>query len=527
MRKFYPPTKKYLVLSVFAIAVITAIILKVVGVIDLRSENEKRVDAGAALARHYCANCHEYPDPSFLDKGTWVKSVLPAMAARLNLVDFNGKYGVTLTSAISVPDFEDIVAFYKSMAPEKLVVPEDKATVDWSIFRLQKPAATSYKPGDDANTLMVNYDPADNKLYTGDMRNNVYSWDADLRSTLVAKTPSPAVHANFYKADGKNNAAITCIGILNPNDLLKGSVVTIDLDSKREEKPVTIADKLSRPVQTITADFNKDGLLDHVTCGFGNNQGNLYLFTQQQDHSYKKSVIRAMPGSEGLVTGDFNKDGYTDLMCLFAQADEGIWMFLNDKKGGFTTKNILHFPPIYGSSSFQLVDFNHDGRPDILYTCGDNSDLSPVLKPYHGIYIFTNQGDWTFKQTYFYHLNGASKAVAADFDHDGDLDIAAISYFPDFLDHPQQGFTYLEQTGSGKFKAHEIPVNKYGRWIAMEVADVNKDGYPDVVLGNFSVAGRGLIHQKGVKQDWDKFMPLIVLRNEAGKAGKQTPAISK
>jgi hypothetical protein len=41
------------------------------------------------------------------------------------------------------------------------------------------------------------------------------------------------------------------------------------------------------------------------------------------------------------------------------------------------------------------------------------------------------------------------------------------------------------------------------------------------------MAGRGLINQKGVKQDWDKFMPFIVLKNEAGKTVLQTSANSK
>ena len=75
-------------------------------------------------------------------------------------------------------------------------------------------------------------------------------------------------------------------------------------------------------------------------------------------------------------------------------------MFLNDKKGGFTSTNLLRFPPVYGSSSFQLVDFNNDGKPDILYTSGDNSDYSKVLKSFHGVYIFLNQGDFKFKQCY-------------------------------------------------------------------------------------------------------------------------------
>jgi hypothetical protein len=193
-------------------------------------------------------------------------------------------------------------------------------------------------------------------------------------------------------------------------------------------------------------------------------------------------------------------------------------MFLNDHKGGFTPQALLQFPAIYGSSSFQLADFNHDGKPDILYTSGDNTDYSTVLKPYHGVYIFTNDGDWHFEQTYFYQINGCTKAIARDFDHDGDLDIVAIAFFADFKYHPQEGFTYLEQTKPNQFTAHRIPINKYGRWISMAVADIDHDGFDDVILGNFSFPGlRNQVNQKGYTPDWDRREPVIVLKNIAGE----------
>jgi hypothetical protein len=528
MRKIYNPFTKYLLLIVILFAAVSVVVLKCCNGSIFKSVEEKQVENGKALAHTYCSSCHQFPDPSLIDKTTWLNGVLPAMAKQFKLEDFHGRYGLTTQSTISLPDFEAITAYYKSEAPKALVIPKDKAVADWAIFSLQKPGNVSYAPGNNANTLMLAYNQIDKKLYSSDLRNNLYSWTNDLKPQLLAKMPSPVVGANFYSAGSNKNLGIfTCIGVLNPTDDLKGSIIELNLDKNKNSKQVMMADSLPRPVQTVAADFNKDGLIDYVTCGFGRNSGGLYLFTQQKDKHFKKELIRGMPGGEQLITGDFNNDGYPDVMCLFAQADEGLWMFLNDKKGGFITKNLLHFPPIYGSSSFQLVDFNHDGKPDILYTAGDNSDYSPVLKPYHGVYIFTNQGNWTFKQTYFHHIDGSMKAIAADFDHDGDMDIATISYFPDFKDHPQQGFTYLEQTKPNEFLAHEIPVNSYGRWIAMEVADMDNDGYPDVILGNFSVAGRGLINQKGIKQNWDKFMPLIVLKNNSGKLHRLNPSNSK
>jgi hypothetical protein len=79
-------------------------------------------------------------------------------------------------------------------------------------------------------------------------------------------------------------------------------------------------------------------------------------------------------------------------------------------------------------------------------------------------------------------MNGASKAVAIDFDLDGDLDIAAFSFFPDFVKDPNQGFIFFENI-EGKFYPHTIPEGSAGRWIVMDVADIEGDGDQDILLG--------------------------------------------
>ncbi len=40
---------------------------------------------GKQLALIYCSSCHLFPDPSLLDKDTWVNNVLPNMAWRLGI----------------------------------------------------------------------------------------------------------------------------------------------------------------------------------------------------------------------------------------------------------------------------------------------------------------------------------------------------------------------------------------------------------------------------------------------------------
>ncbi|MEO3404703.1 VCBS repeat-containing protein [Mucilaginibacter sp. CAU 1740] len=490
---------------IFTIATILA------GCGDNEPSDEELLAGAKKVAVLHCGRCHEAPDASLLDSATWNKYILPAMGRKLGLRSFMDQYIAGPNAELSLADWNKIVVYYRYASPKKLIIPKPNAVIDSAIFSVRRPTKVDTKNGE-AMTTMVTFNPIDKHFYTGDAGNKLYRWDSDLMPTLIKTFHSPITDASFYQTDTEPNAAvITCIGILPPNDELKGSLVHINLNKK---DTTLLEDSLPRPVKSTAADFNKDGLMDYVTCGFGRDRGGLFLIEQQPNHNFKRKIIRGIPGPEIVYTGDYNGDGWPDIACLFAQGDEGIWLFLNDKKGGFITKNIMRFPPVYGSSSFQLVDFNHDGKLDILYTCGDNNDYSPIFKPYHGVYIFTNQGDWKFKQTYFYHINGCSKAIATDFDKDGDLDLAVIAFFPDYKYHPTEGFTYHEQLSPGKFKVHEVPVNKLGRWISMEANDIDGDGDTDIVLGNFSVGAQGLMNQKDYKPDWDMYEPVILLRNK-------------
>jgi len=103
--------------------------------------------------------------------------------------------------------------------------------------------------------------------------------------------------------------------------------------------------------------------------------------------------------------------------------------------------------------------------------------------------------------------------MARDFDGDGDLDLAVISFFADYRKQPEEGFVYLENKGDYIFMPHSIPETQHGRWLTMDVADLDGDGKPDIFLGNFSTAP-GFIKPSF---PWEKGPSFLYLKNISGK----------
>ncbi|GAB2528295.1 FG-GAP repeat domain-containing protein [Spirosoma aerophilum] len=503
------PFLSYYYFSFLALATLAIL----VGSCQSGQENDPLIVEGKQLAEQHCGSCHIVPAPELLDKETWVKHVLPAMASNLGLEVYpDGLYYAGQQAAISFENWQKLMAYYQTLAPETLK-PASKPepfTDDWAMFSLEKPQLDTTQT---AMTTMVAMDTIGQYLYTSDaFRSNLTRWNQQLKPTLFHQFNSAAVDAQFFRDDkGNERSLFTILGTMQAADIARGEMISLTMNGQHGTDSSGIATLLPRPLKSVPVDVDKDGLMDWVVCGFGHNMGGLYWLKQQPDHQFAKRPIKEVPGASQAITGDFNKDGWPDLMVLFAHADEGIWLFQNDRKGGFTEKNLLRFPSVYGSTSFQLVDFNKDGRLDILYTCGDNSDYSKVMKPYHGLYIYLNQGDFSYKQAYFYPVNGCTKAIATDFDKDGDLDIATIAFFADFKTNPAEEFLLFEQQKPLQFRPHAVPVSAYGRWICMDVNDIDRDGDADIVLGNFA---KTFVIQEGLKPTWDTHLPFVVLKNK-------------
>jgi hypothetical protein len=352
-------------------------------------------------------------------------------------------------------------------------------------------------------TCFIQYDSNLHRVMTSDIIGHSFTrWDEGLKPLSIRIIPGSVV---AMQADARGRWACN-IGAFQPNNAQAGSIYRWDPSTSAFTEVIK---GLMRPVHMAVADLNGDGREDMVVCEFGYIKGELSWWENKGNGSYEKHVLRSMPGAIREIIDDNNRDGRPDIWVLFAQGEEGIFLYTNKGGGQFEEREVLRFPPSYGSTYFELADLDGDGRKDIIYTCGDNGDFSTVLKPYHGVYVFAGDSALTFPQRYFFPMNGCYRAMAVDVDRDGLPDIAAIAYFADYDHHPEEGFVYLHHKKSLDFEGYTVPGTEVGRWISMDISDVDGDGWPDILLANCSV---GPAFNRG-RTDWKKGPPFILLKN--------------
>jgi len=477
------------------------------------------IEKGRILAATWCQSCHLLPDPSLLNATSWEEGVLPAMGPRFGIFAYGFKKYPSYKSDKDLPhdyypatptlnslQWQNIIDYYTSLSPDSMPPQPPHGSIDsgQTIFTAQYPAFTYPAPG----ICYTRIDTSSHRLLVFDMsRRALLRFNNKLQLTDSVITNATITDINFH-----NDSMLACnINIINPNNgrygkthwvkSTAGGGLTIDSS--------TVFGDLRRPVQVKSCDLNNDGKTDYLVCEFGHLLGALSWMENSGNGKYIHHVLRAEPGAITTYIEDVNHDGLQDIWALFSQGNESIVLFTNKGNGQFSQQQVLRFPAIYGSTYFELADFNKDGLQDILYTCGDNADFSVVLKPYHGVYIFINEGNNHFTQKYFYPINGCYKAVARDYDGDGDPDIASIGFSADFAKQPQEGFVYLENKGNYTFKPFTVPGCTSGRWLTMDAGDLDGDGKPDIVLSNFSVRPSDIQPHA----DWQNGPPFIFLKN--------------
>ncbi|MGB3150247.1 MAG: VCBS repeat-containing protein, partial [Maribacter sp.] len=447
------------------------------------------------LSNRYCAMCHKFPEPTLLDKETWKNSVLPNMALRLGLKmagkdNFISKDTVETNllkqyntypekALITKQDWSKIEAYYINNAPKKLETQVSSTLVSTKEFpfEVQSVSIDNVKL---PQVTLLEYDDYNSELYIGSYL-NLYALKNTGNLSAEWNLDSYASDIEFAK---DLNPLLLSIGKLTPSNQKLGRIIKLKKNNT-PSKVTTPFSELLRPVGFESSDLNLDGKKDLILCSFGHTVGKLSWF-DDYDLS-KEHVLSTLPGTRKVEVADFNKDGKPDIMALMTQSYEGIKIFYNEGESNFREEQVLEFSPVHGLSYFELADFNADGYQDILVTNGDNRDFSPIDKPYHGVRIYMNDTQNQFKETYFYPMYDCNKAMARDFDNDGDLDVVAASLFTDYEGESkvEDAVVFLRNEGKLNFEASFLPNPSHANWLTMEVTDFNKDGLLDVILGAF------------------------------------------
>ena len=465
--------------------------------------------SGEKLARQYCSACHLFPEPHLLTKREWAHHILPQMATWLGIEPVNyesEKDGKLLEEAgifptapmLSEQEWFTIWDYYVSTAPSRPAAPpaQPAAVVGLKNFRAHKFNFHAGAP----MTSLVKIDTAQRRLFVGDQYAGILAavdstgrtlGTAQLGNTPVALTEQPS------------GRFVTLIGRMFPSEALEGSVMFVPKDASGSA--ATLLEKLRRPTHTAVGDLNQDGRPDLVVCQYGHRLGRFSWFEAKAGDQFEEHVLLNQPGALRSELQDLNHDGKLDIVVLTAQAREGIYIFYNQGGGQFRLEPIIEQPPAWGYAGFELIDFNRDGALDILAINGDNGDFPTPHKPYHGLRLYLNDGKNHFKESWFHPMEGAYNARAADFDGDGDLDIAAIAFFPDFARNPVESFIYLEHVGAGnefRFEAHTLSEANAGRWMTMDAGDLDGDGDADIVLGSFTGGPTTIAIPSSLRENW-------------------------
>ncbi len=268
-------------------------------------------------------------------------------------------------------------------------------------------------------------------------------------------------------------------------------------------KPLLISQKDAKDSFNYAEFFPRPvNLLQDITATIGS------TWKHKEDNFNDFNIQYLIPHKEStrgprLAIADVNGDGLDDFYACGAKGQPGMLM-VQQKGGRFSSADSTVFAESAACEDVDALffDANKDGFPDLYVVSSGNefNDGNPAL----GDRLYMNDGNGHFQLTTGKIpplLVNKSCVSAADVDNDGDMDI----FIGGMCSSKQYGIAQpsylLLNDGTGSFSAapaSKIDLSTAGMVTSSTFADINNDGWMDLVIAGEWMPVKTFINNKGV-----------------------------
>jgi hypothetical protein len=220
----------------------------------------------------------------------------------------------------------------------------------------------------------------------------------------------------------------------------------------------------------VAVDVDNDGDMDFVSASSTDNKVALYINQGSQQQFTTIPLTRDSNGARILTAGDIDGDGDVDIIVA-SYYDHTVGWFRNNRGLGSFSNIIKITESAFNAQGVAVSDIDGDGDLDVIsVSSGDNT-----------IAWYENLGEGSFcdvKRVVTTDAVGARTVIAADFDGDGDVDLASASKD----DNTIAWYKNLDSNGTFTDK---IVINAMAKGAYSLVAsDINTDGNVDIITAS-------------------------------------------